>query len=513
MIDTVVLRVHDLQRHLSLVEWLDRQHKQTDTQAKTIRMERFTDQDEFTVQQKILHRTSILYHDSGEIHEVAHFNQLKSSHYLIAYKIDYKRQFVEFNLSVPKYVFGTNIYHFNTPPTSRRYVNVEHSTIEKNLEEAHARLVAFLDHFFAHEFGAIGADIDRYLVEINRLDICFNQVFAKKEDALDYFAQLVKLKRKGARQGTNYSRNWRTTIMYKTQRFSMKVYHKGTEFAKNDAKQLRQLNERGANFDVQHYQDFADGMLRYEMTFRSSYMSYLYLNKIFRKRCHIWQHAKKLFKQWRNHQDKPGFIQWRKTLSVDDVRHIDYYRNRITKSKDFYLRVDRDTLAYDQQTDEYEFNRVASQDQYWTYPALFSARLVRLMGRRFLKELKEFELNVKKDSRTVLASLEKHNSEVKQARAVRRMHGHNDVGDTGRKISVSKIRALTKLLETHTFEEIEAANLFERRTWYNLRQDLAMLGVTQQSLGGLSTSSAMDLHAYNGHVLYYSDKLRNTYLH
>lgn len=513
MIDTVVLRVHDLQRHLGLVEWLHRQQRQTGSKAKTIRMERFDEHDEFSPQQKILHRTLINYHDSGEMHEVAHFNQLKSSHYLIAYKIDYKQLFIEFNLSVPKYVFGTNIFHFNTPTTSRRFSAHEHGTIEKNLSEAHRRLVAFIDYFFAHEFGEIGTKIDRNLVEVNRLDICFNQVFGSKADAMDYFAQLCKLKRKGAREGSNYSRNWKTTIMYKTQRYSVKVYHKGTEFAKNDAKQLRTLNQQGASFDVPHYQQFADCMLRYEMTFRSSYMSYLYLRHIFRKRCHIWQRGRELFKQWRSQEDKPGFIAWRKSLTRDDVAHVDYYRNRITKSKDFYLQVSDDTAAYDVATDEYEFNRVAPSEQYWTYPALFSSRLVRLMGRRFLRELKEFELQLKKDSKTILSALEKHNSDIKEARAVRKKYGHDDVGDTGRKISVSKIRAVTKLLETHTFEEIEAANLFERRTWYNIRRDLAMLGVTQQSLGGLSTSAAMDLHAYNGHVLYYSDKVRNTYLH
>jgi hypothetical protein len=301
--------------------------------------------------------------------------------------------------------------------------------------------------------------------------------------------------------------------MYKTQRYSVKVYHKGTEFAKNDAKQLRALNERGASFDVQHYQDFADTMLRYEMTFRSSYMSYLYLNNIFRKECHIWQRGKDLFKEWRREEDKVGFIQWRKSLSADDLRHVEYYRNRVTKSKDFYLRVTEDTAAYDVATDEYEVNKVAAQDQYWTYPALFSARLVRLMGRRFMRELKGFELQLKKDSLTILSALEKHNTEVKEARAIRKAFGNDDIGETGRKISVSKIRAVVKLLETHTFEEIEAAGLFERRTWYNIRKDLALLGVTQQSLGGFTTSAAMDLHAYNGHVLYYSDKVRNIYLH
>jgi hypothetical protein len=198
---------------------------------------------------------------------------------------------------------------------------------------------------------------------------------------------------------------------------------------------------------------------------------------------------------------------YRKSLSPSDVRHIDYVNNRITKTKQFYLSVKPDVKEYDTYTDEYEFNKVAEGKQYFTYPALFSSRLVRLMGRRFMALLKEFELNLKQDSTTILASLEKHNSEINANRQKLKAHGIKTQGITGRKISLSKIRAVLKLLETHTYEQIEEANIFERKTWYNLRRDLESLGVTQQSLGGFTTSAAMDLHAYNGHILYYSGYL------
>lgn len=507
MIDTVVLRIHDLVRHLSLVEWLDRQHTETGSKGKTVRMQRFTAEDDFTPLQKILHRNLTTYHDTGEIHEVAHYNHLKSSHYLIAYKIDYNRQFVEFNLSVPKYCYGTNVIHYNTAPTARHFSAYEHGTLETNLKEAHGRLLRFIERFLNEQFGAIGEDIDRSRLEINRLDLCFNQVFPSRADALDYFAQLRKLKKKNAREGSNYG-SYRTTIMHKTDRYSFKVYHKGTEFKRNDAKELRKLNAAGASYDVAHYQQFADTILRYEMTFRNSYMSHLHMNLIFRKDCHIWRHGLQLYKTNKSRKEKHStYMAYRKTLTPDDKRHIDYVNNRINKTKQFYLEVSQDVRDYDRETDEYEFNKVAENQQYFTYPALFSTRLMRAMSRRFMKTLKEYELNLKQDSTTILASLEKHNSEINHTRKKLKAHDIETKGTTGRKISVSKIRAVLKLLESHTYEQIEEAGIFERRTWYNLRKDLEALGVTQQSLGGFTTSAAMDLHAYNGHVLYYSGYL------
>jgi hypothetical protein len=500
MIDTIVLRVWNLQKHLALVEWLDRQHVEQGSQGKTIKMVRFTDGDEYTAQQKILHRTLINYHDSGEVHEVAHFNHLKSSHYLIAYKIDYNRNFIEFNMSVPKYMYGTNVIHFNTAPTGRNFSAYEHGTIEKNLREAHARLLRFVDFFFNEQFGGIGQEIDKREVEVFRIDLCYNQVFPSRQEAKDYLAQLRKLKKKGSREGTGYSR-YKTGLVYKTRRYSIKCYHKGPEFKKNDAKELRKLNASGASYDVAHYQAFADTILRYEI-------SYLYMNNLFRKDCHIWRHGLKLYKANKSEAQRPKtFMQYRAGLTADDKRHIDYVNNRISKTKMFYLDVAEDVLEHDAFTDEYEFNKVADKQQYFLYPALFSGRLMRLMGRRFVKLLKEFELNLKQDSTTILSALEKHNSEINATRKKLKAHDIETKNITGRKISISKIRAVLKLLETHTYEQIEEAGIFERRTWYNLRKDLESLGVTQQSLGGFTTSAAMDLHAYNAHVLHYSGYL------
>jgi uncharacterized membrane protein len=101
-------------------------------------------------------------------------------------------------------------------------------------------------------------------------------MFDSKADALEYFSQLQKVRKKFARDSSNSSRDWKTTIAYVTPKWSFKVYHKGTEFKKHDAKKLLALNQAGeATFDVDFYQQWSDKILRYEMTFRNSYIKQL----------------------------------------------------------------------------------------------------------------------------------------------------------------------------------------------------------------------------------------------
>ena len=111
MIDTVEFRVHDLKKHLRVAQWLDRHYAKS---GKTVSI--VEGEDPFTVEQKVNFRTRLRYHDTGNEHTVAHFNQLRSDHYTIAYKIDYIRDFIAFNVSIPKYIYGTNILLYNRPP-------------------------------------------------------------------------------------------------------------------------------------------------------------------------------------------------------------------------------------------------------------------------------------------------------------------------------------------------------------------------------------------------------------
>lgn len=72
--------------------------------------------------------------------------------------------------------------------------------------------------------------------------------------------------------------------MYTTQRYSEKIYHKGSEYKKNDLKHHRRINnEKGVQiFNIEKIQDFADRILRYELTLRNEELNYLFKTNLFR---------------------------------------------------------------------------------------------------------------------------------------------------------------------------------------------------------------------------------------
>lgn len=499
MLDTVEFRVHDLRQHIKLAEYLDRK---TTGKGKTVTLKE--SEDDFSVKQKIIHKKYITFHDTGNVHQVAHFNELKSSHYNIAYCIDYQRDLIRFNVSVPKYVFGVNIIHFNTPPSSKFFSAFHHSTIEHNLDEAYDRLKYFLEKFFAAEFG--GVPIRREFIEINRLDICYNQMFPDKKTALDYLYELKKIKKKYSRDSSNSSRDWKTSMMYKTSRYSFKVYHKGSEFKKNDAPKLRDLNDKeSAGFDVNSYQDFADKILRYEMTFRNSFMSYLFMTKLFRKDCHLWQSGVKLWKEDKSKRqgNLDSWNEFRAGLTAQDKKLIQYVNGFINKTKQFYLSgkhgVSRD---FDLETDHGVFDSWPAKEERFWVPARFSRLLFAEMSGRFLALLKEMQLQMAQDHGTILAKIERHNAIVTNDRAKLKAAeiplSHDLYKGVGKTIQLGKMRIVLDMLKTQTYDEIASSGLFSRKTWYNYRQILADFGHHENSLADAAQPTPLDLRSYNG---------------
>lgn len=322
--------------------------------------------------------------------------------------------------------------------------------------------------------------------------------FLSKDDALEYLAQLQKVKKKWTRDNSNLS-NWKTTMMFKTNDYSFKVYHKGSEFKKNDRKQIVKTKLK---YDVDHLQEFADRILRYEFTIRNAYTSYLFMSRLFRKDCHLWQSAYKLYKKYKSVKQTPKYLEWRRTITQEEKRQIDYVKSIIYKSKKFYLsKIDLDA-SYDTHTDEYYFNHYPHKKQRFYKPAHYSRELFNLQVRQFLKILKEFNLETKDANNKILHNLEILNStaRIKKESVKKFGYKHIPVADT-REISKSKIEIILELLKTKTFEEIQQSDLFSRSTWWRIRKDLNLLGVTQKSLLDVTLNADFDLHNYNSHLL------------
>lgn len=255
MIDTIVIRVHNISvNHLLMNNIL----KENFIQAKT----RYTNGE-------TLDKKAIFYGDTNKILPISIHTQMKipSSHYTLNLRPNFERDFIEFNFSIPKFIYSTNVMQFIDM--------ADHSP-----EYTYDKLIHFLENFFNRYFTI---KPDNKYIEINRIDLCFNQIFDTKENALRYLEEQKSINIKHARSDSNkfvaYSESddlgvqTAQTIFYKTKDYSFKIYHKGSEFAKNDLKQLLKANP--FKFHLQELHDLADRMLRYELTARKGLFNYL----------------------------------------------------------------------------------------------------------------------------------------------------------------------------------------------------------------------------------------------
>ena len=108
-----------------------------------------------------------------------------SGHYFLNAFINKERDFIELNFSIPKYYLGTNVLQFVNHHWDKNFTFYQNSSLKYNLSTAHARLFQFLKYFFKSEFPE-EPTIDFRNVEVNRIDLCFNQVFLTKQYALEF---------------------------------------------------------------------------------------------------------------------------------------------------------------------------------------------------------------------------------------------------------------------------------------------------------------------------------------
>jgi hypothetical protein len=212
-----------------------------------------------------------------------------SNHYSFAYMVNDPADYIEFNFSIPKYKYGSNVLMFVDHLGEREFTFHECWHLEHNLKRAFTKLMRFLQIFFKREFPLV--DICANDIEINRIDVCFNQFFKSKVEALKYLEYQKRKSKKYAREGNSWYKEYDTSLMYITKRYSAKIYHKGSEYEKNDKKEHEKINkEKGRRyFKTEEYQTFADRILRYELTIRTGMLNYLHKANLFRATCPIWK--------------------------------------------------------------------------------------------------------------------------------------------------------------------------------------------------------------------------------
>lgn len=253
MIDTVVLRIHGCEKYSHICKHLIQLNSKD--YVKKFKHNGLQDSS----------KDAILYSDTGRILDVSHRSSINiaSSHYSISFLIHKERDFIELNFSIPKYVHSTNVLQF----VDQHDTGVKH-TYQKFL----ALMVDFFNKY-------LPLPPDWHDVEINRIDICFNQFFLSKKDALRYLEEQRTLNIDYARSEKNRFQSYgTTTVQYLTDNYSFKIYHKGTEFIKNDYGRLAKNNPK--NLNLAELRDISDRILRYEMSAKKGLLNYLFKQRL-----------------------------------------------------------------------------------------------------------------------------------------------------------------------------------------------------------------------------------------
>lgn len=162
---------------------------------------------------------------------------LTSSESGITFSVNYDAGFIDFEFSIPKYLFRHNLAQFVPQSKSKFFNNPSNRLLchswDFHISILHKRLYSFIKRFVSdiEAFFSLSNPIQMEYLELVRIDFCFNQYFDSKDDALKYLAMQKKINNKYNRTSYQSNKPYDTSIAFssKTGAF-FKIYHKGTEY-------------------------------------------------------------------------------------------------------------------------------------------------------------------------------------------------------------------------------------------------------------------------------------------
>lgn len=474
MLDSIVFRIHNLQKHEALVKFLDR----SGIQGSGISGKTFDNPESaFDTFQRKIHMKQMFHdYESGKHRDFVYRNHLPSYHNDIAYSINYDREFIEFNFSIPKYLYGTNVFQFVPHYFDKGFNESRFKSIEKLKDTIYDDLRAFLDWFFKKELNDL---VNRYYVQIFRLDICYNKIFNTKQDAVLYLNDLKRIKKKFIRHNVDDLRVYHTTIYYasKSSGYTLKVYHKGTEFEINDKGKLKK-----AGWDLsqlEKVQALADRSLRYELEIKPKYMSNLFSRYIFRKDHDEWKRGLKYYRGILSN----GYVTIKKqklTLGeLDKFRKKCYRYGKFYDGKVWHFYLESDSaikLTTTVAKMEFEHSKFTFERE-----QRFTRELFTKMIKSFLDFKKEFTVNSRNpfdqflnDIGVTKQPLEKQEKYFKDWLFVHK-------GINLKKISYRNVFRMSQRLKVESWGVIQDSNEFGRSSFFAIKKLFKQLGFDNPS--------------------------------
>lgn len=506
MIDTIIMRLHNLRKYELLIRRLEvKNNPGYSKETAKVDMEEVQNLRGMGYKQPKQILDILKVNRTGEfIVKTQVAKQMNASnHYAFTYYIDWTKDYIEFNFSVPKYKYGSNVLMFVEHNMDRDFAYSLNSTMEYNIKRAPNIILSFIKNFWKNEF--ILEDIDFRDVEINRIDVCFNQVFSTKEEALRYLEYQKRLKKKYGQEEEGVLRQYATSFMYVTKRYSAKIYHKGAEYTANDLKEHLKINKAKGKeyFNTGEFQKFADRILRYELTIRNSYINYLYKHSLFRKNCpqfkidyknylritNMMQRNERISKQAGTFTDaelKEKYLKKYpyKLISKNDKLTHKYVSKTLEMRTFFRLEVSGNTALYNEQKVNYVRDG-----------AKFDQGIIKLCLQKLLSFIDEFQVKELPDEDQLSMRIDIKNS-------------------YSRSLPKSEMIYFYSLLQKHgSFKEAARYGGLSRATMYRYKKRFKEIGIHENSIKPMDDYTLptvkTDFQEYHSALIYRYSILKN----
>lgn len=275
-VDTIIFRVNDLYENAQLVEWLEGNASRLKERKLKVCDEAIKPSREIYIKE--------YYKDAatGTEYSDGYRGFLSSANYDAAFCVDVRRNYVEFNVSLPKYYFGNNTVQLIDHYFDDHYLTFRNYEFWDTKSYSFGCFVLVFNRFLSELNGYFSGENSyrkRY-IEIMRIDLCYNLVFRSESDALYYLTELKSVRRKKFSPTANVQTNYHSGIYYPSKDFTVKVYAKGIEF-KATSKQKKQsdytkVKRKYGQAVADRVYEMARNMLRYEVEFRRGYLTEIF---------------------------------------------------------------------------------------------------------------------------------------------------------------------------------------------------------------------------------------------
>lgn len=533
MIDSIVLCIHSLHEYPEIIKRLRKTGEGTSYfERENPHKEDLVDPEtgEIVDKDSYLRLSEIEFSDNGKVWTLYRNKVKTKSHYYLGYRVDMKRDLVEFNFSIPKYLYGTNLKQF-IPHSNEKFHNFPVDllyTMEFHQSNTFDWLMLFIDKFILEWFE--GIEIDKKDIEINRIDIAYNQIFNSKEDALQYLEFQKRIKKSYIRENSNYKADWSTSIFLSTERYGAKIYHKGSEYKSKTGERSHHLKvnreqketifpvydetDKDENVLKEGLQSFADRILRYEITFRKSYMSYLFKKYLFAKNCPFLKALHKEYKEAKKvkqkcerelekaangklltDRQKQAYMTAFINLPEEKKDAYHQYEAILNKRNSFRLEISEEDQKGNSNIENIYFK--AKYNPVIPLNALFSRELLHEMFKIFLGFMEEFELK----------KLDKYEDNIQKVilynREVERINSTiEDPKQHKKRINETLANQILFYLQYHTLDEMVQLKLISRRTKYNYLKLLERLEISKNTVisNEMDFKSKMDFSYYQNQI-------------